>query len=56
MDALENYLNYLIDITFNEEQLKNVDRDEILDKLQHRIEYEMESQEEWWQDKIKEML
>lgn len=56
MEALKIYLNKLIDETLTEEQLELVDRKELLDKLEYRIEYEMEDQEEWWKDKIKEMI
>jgi len=33
-----------------------IDTEDVLDKLEYRIEYEIENQEDWWKDKINEMI
>jgi len=56
MESLKQYLNHLIDITLTEEELEDVDREEILEHLEYLIEYELEDQEEYWQQKIDDFV
>lgn len=56
MESLKQYLNHLIDITLTKEELEDIDRKEILEHLEYLIEYELEDQEEYWQQKIDDFV
>jgi hypothetical protein len=56
MNSLEKYLKELIKWTLTEEQIEQEGMDNILERLENSVVYEIANKKEWWQDKIKEMI